>query len=42
MTDLVNLIEIWKSIGQLDVLKGISMDVKRGERLALIGPSGSN
>jgi len=33
--------DIWKSFGALDVLKGISMEVKRGEVVCLIGPSGS-
>ena len=32
---------IWKSFGQLDVLKGISLEVARGEVVCLIGPSGS-
>jgi polar amino acid transport system ATP-binding protein len=32
---------IWKSFGQTDVLKGISLEVARGEVVCLIGPSGS-
>jgi polar amino acid transport system ATP-binding protein len=32
---------IWKSFGKLDVLKGISLEVARGEVVCLIGPSGS-
>lgn len=32
---------IWKSYGQLDVLKGLSLEVARGEVVCLIGPSGS-
>ena len=31
---------IHKSFGKLEVLKGINMDVKRGEVVAVIGPSG--
>ena len=30
-----------KSYGDLEVLKGISFDLKKGETLSLIGPSGS-
>src|SRR5665647_3936933 len=32
---------IWKSYGQLDVLKGLSLEVARGEVVCLIAPSGS-
>jgi len=41
MTDLVNIIGLWKSFEHLDVLKGIDLSVTSGERVALIGPSGS-
>ena len=41
MTDLVNIIGLWKSFEHLDVLKGIDLSVASGERVALIGPSGS-
>ncbi len=33
--------DIVKSFGSLDVLKGVSLSVKKGEVVALIGPSGS-
>ena len=33
--------DIYKKFGTLEVLKGISFDVFRGEVLAIIGPSGS-
>ncbi|WP_272938326.1 amino acid ABC transporter ATP-binding protein [Noviherbaspirillum denitrificans] len=33
--------DIRKSFGQLEVLKGISLDVRKGDVVALIGPSGS-
>jgi polar amino acid transport system ATP-binding protein len=32
---------VHKSFGRLEVLKGISMEVKRGEAVCLLGPSGS-
>ncbi|MGG0668049.1 ectoine/hydroxyectoine ABC transporter ATP-binding protein EhuA [Lederbergia citrisecunda] len=32
---------IQKSFGDVDVLKGIDLDIRKGEKLALIGPSGS-
>lgn len=38
---LVKIEKLRKSFGQLDVLKGISVEVPRGEVLALVGPSGS-
>ena len=41
MNDLVKITGLWKSYGDLDVLKGINLSVARGERVALIGPSGS-
>ncbi len=39
--NLLELREIYKSFGQLQVLKGISFDVKKDEVVSLIGPSGS-
>ncbi len=33
--------DIWKSFGEVDVLRGISFQQKKGEILALLGPSGS-
>ena len=32
---------LYKSFGKLDVIKDISFSVKKGEVLAIIGPSGS-
>jgi ABC-type Fe3+/spermidine/putrescine transport system ATPase subunit len=33
--------DIWKRFGEVDVLQGISFQQKKGEILALLGPSGS-
>lgn len=38
---IVQATEIWKSFGAQDVLKGVSLNVARGEVVVLIGPSGS-
>ena len=33
--------DLTKSFGSLDVLKGVNMQVEKGEMVALMGPSGS-
>ncbi len=38
---IVQLIDVHKSFGSVDVLRGISFDVRRGEVVCIIGPSGS-
>jgi len=38
---LVSLRDVHKSFGTLEVLKGISFDVRKGEVICIIGPSGS-
>ena len=38
---IVNYSNIFKSFGEVDVLKGINLKVKPAEKVALIGPSGS-
>ena len=38
---IVSLNEVHKSFGTLEVLKGISFDVMKGEVICIIGPSGS-
>jgi len=38
---IVSIKDVHKSFGSLEVLKGISMDVMKGEVVCIIGPSGS-
>ena len=38
---IVQYKDIHKSFGEVEVLKGIDLDIRKGEKLALIGPSGS-
>jgi len=38
---LISINDVYKSFGDLEVLKGISLDVKQGEVVCIIGPSGS-
>lgn len=38
---IVSIKDVHKSFGDLEVLKGISMDVMKGEVICIIGPSGS-
>ena len=38
---MIEVTDLWKAFGPLQVLKGISLDVPRGSAVALIGPSGS-
>ena len=38
---MIQAVDVWKSFGNLDVLKGIDMEVYPGEVACLIGPSGS-
>lgn len=38
---LIEIRDIWKRYGDLEVLKGISVDIKRGEVISIIGPSGT-
>ncbi|WP_291314685.1 amino acid ABC transporter ATP-binding protein [Corynebacterium sp. UBA2622] len=40
-TPMIQAVDVWKSFGNLDVLKGISLEVMPGEVTCLIGPSGS-
>ncbi|KMO27899.1 peptide ABC transporter ATP-binding protein, partial [Methylobacterium tarhaniae] len=38
---LVSLRDVRKSYGAFEVLKGISLDIRKGEVVCIIGPSGS-
>jgi len=41
MDPLLRIVDLHKSFGALEVLKGVSIDVAKGEKLSIIGPSGS-
>lgn len=41
MTSAIQVIGLHKSFGQLEVLKGIDLEVREGEVVCVIGPSGS-
>jgi len=41
MTALIRIIDLHKSFGTLEVLKGVELEVARGECISIIGPSGS-
>ncbi len=38
---MVQAQNVWKSFGAIEVLKGIDLEVRRGEVMTLLGPSGS-
>ena len=38
---MIDVIDLRKSYGRLEVLKGITVTIKEGEKIAIIGPSGS-
>ena len=38
---MVSIKDVHKSFGDLEVLKGVSMDIMKGECVCIIGPSGS-
>jgi polar amino acid transport system ATP-binding protein len=38
---MVEAIDVWKSFGPTEVLRGITLTVKRGDVFCLVGPSGS-
>ena len=38
---MIRVEHLYKSFGQLEVLKYISVNIKKGEVIAIIGPSGS-
>ena len=41
MAPLLRIVDLRKNFGELTVLDGISLDVMRGEKVSIIGPSGS-
>jgi ABC-type polar amino acid transport system ATPase subunit len=41
MPVLIRIVDLWKSFGLLEVLKGIELEVAKGECISIIGPSGS-
>ncbi len=38
---MIKIVNLHKSFGELEVLKGIDLEVKQGDIIAIIGPSGS-
>ena len=38
---LLKIEDLHKKFGDLEVLRGVSLDVARGEKVSIIGPSGS-
>ena len=38
---MIKMIDVYKSFGKNEVLKGINLHVERGEVVVIIGPSGS-
>ena len=40
-TPMVHASDVHKRFGSLEVLKGVSLDIGKGEVIAVIGPSGS-
>ena len=38
---MIEIADLWKAFGAVEVLKGVSLDIARGAVVAVIGPSGS-
>ncbi|HEX2981001.1 MAG TPA: ATP-binding cassette domain-containing protein [Anaerolineaceae bacterium] len=41
MEPIIHIENVYKSFGQVQALKGVSLDVNKGEVVVIIGPSGS-
>ena len=41
MTPLVRIVGLRKSFGAIEVLKGVDLEVARGECVSIVGPNGS-
>jgi heme exporter protein A len=37
----IEVVDLWKTFGSLAALRGVNLNVGRGERLAIVGPNGS-
>ena len=41
VTSFLKINNIFKSFGNVNVLKGVNLEIKKGEKVVIIGPSGS-
>ena len=38
---MITVKNVYKNFGKVQVLKGVSYDIKKGEKIVIVGPSGS-